>query len=94
MRVSYQRHSLRHDPIYCLLFCRASANRLGHVWKRGSVQLNSAGLGKAKLLASVDCCALASRNVFLSARFNLAKDRARRWRGSERGTAIVAGALS
>ena len=61
-----------------LLFGRGPARHLDRVWDRNSVQLNFAGLGKAKFLARLDCHAPAARNVFLSAGVDLAKYRARR----------------
>ncbi len=38
-----------------LLFGRGPARHLDRVWDRNSVQLNFAGLGKAKFLARLDC---------------------------------------
>ena len=61
---------------------------------RGRVQLDSAGLSEAKLLAYHDCRPPTSRDVFLSAALVPAKDCVRWWGCSERGVAVATGALS
>jgi len=76
-----------------VLFSRGSANRYGHLWDRGRVQLDFAGLSEAKLLADRDCRASTSRDVFLSAALVLAKDCVCCWGCSECGVAIATGAL-